>query len=76
MIDAELAALDFCYLTTTGRTTGETHRIEIWFAAHPRETRSTCSRVVAIGPIGCATSLRRRTARSRSATGDWWATDA
>ena len=35
MIDAELAALDFCYLTTTGRTTGEPHRIEIWFAAHP-----------------------------------------
>jgi deazaflavin-dependent oxidoreductase (nitroreductase family) len=35
MIDAELAALDFCYLTTTGRTTGKPHRIEIWFAAHP-----------------------------------------
>jgi deazaflavin-dependent oxidoreductase (nitroreductase family) len=34
-IDAELAALDFCYLTTTGRTTGDPHRIEIWFAAHP-----------------------------------------
>ena len=35
MIDAELAALDFCYVTTTGRTTGKPHRIEIWFAAHP-----------------------------------------
>jgi deazaflavin-dependent oxidoreductase (nitroreductase family) len=23
---------DFCYLTTTGRRTGRTHRIEIWFA--------------------------------------------
>lgn len=23
---------DFCYLTTTGRTTGKPHRIEIWFA--------------------------------------------
>ena len=32
---AELAALDFCYVTTTGRTTGRSHRIEIWFAAHP-----------------------------------------
>jgi deazaflavin-dependent oxidoreductase (nitroreductase family) len=39
MIDAELAALDFCYLTTTGRVTGDAHRIEIWFAAHP--TRDT-----------------------------------
>lgn len=24
--------LDFCYLTTTGRHTGNPHRIEIWFA--------------------------------------------
>lgn len=24
---------DFCYLTTTGRRTGRTHRIEIWYAA-------------------------------------------
>ena len=29
------AGVDFCYLTTTGRTTGEPHRIEIWFAAAP-----------------------------------------
>ena len=35
MLAAELAALDFCYVTTTGRTTGRPHRIEIWFAAHP-----------------------------------------
>lgn len=27
----DLAALDFCYLTTTGRVTGSPHRIEIWF---------------------------------------------
>ena len=32
MLPAELAALDFCYVTTTGRTTGGHHRIEIWFA--------------------------------------------
>jgi deazaflavin-dependent oxidoreductase (nitroreductase family) len=31
----ELAALDFGYVTTTGRTTGKNHRIEIWFAANP-----------------------------------------
>ncbi len=24
---------DFCYLTTTGRTSGRPHRIEIWYAA-------------------------------------------
>ena len=29
-----LAALPFCYLTTTGRTSGRAHRIEIWFALH------------------------------------------
>ena len=28
----ELAALDFCYLTTTGRVSGQAHTIEIWFA--------------------------------------------
>lgn len=25
--------VDFCYVTTTGRTTGKPHRIEIWFGA-------------------------------------------
>jgi deazaflavin-dependent oxidoreductase (nitroreductase family) len=34
-LPADLAALDFCYVTTTGRTTGRHHRIEIWFAASP-----------------------------------------
>ncbi len=28
----DLASLPFCYLTTTGRVTGDPHRIEIWFA--------------------------------------------
>ena len=33
MTDGRLPAdLDYCYLTTTGRRTGEPHRIEIWFA--------------------------------------------
>ena len=27
-----LAAENFCYLTTTGRTTGRPHEIEIWFS--------------------------------------------
>jgi deazaflavin-dependent oxidoreductase (nitroreductase family) len=28
-----LAGEDFCYLTTTGRVTGNPHQIEIWFGA-------------------------------------------
>ena len=32
-----LAGQDFCYLTTTGRVTGNPHEIEIWFGA--RENR-------------------------------------
>ena len=35
MLPPELAALDFCYVTTTGRTSARPHRIEIWFAADP-----------------------------------------
>ncbi len=34
-----LANEDFCYLATTGRVTGRTHEIEIWFALVP-ETRT------------------------------------
>ena len=32
MDEAELAGLDYCYLTTTGRKSGHAHTIEIWFA--------------------------------------------
>jgi deazaflavin-dependent oxidoreductase (nitroreductase family) len=28
----DVASQDFCYLTTSGRVTGNPHRIEIWFA--------------------------------------------
>lgn len=34
MDDRELAELDFCYVTTTGRRTGHPHTIEIWFGLH------------------------------------------
>jgi deazaflavin-dependent oxidoreductase (nitroreductase family) len=34
MLDPQLAGEDFCYVTTTGRVTGNPHTIEIWFAAH------------------------------------------
>ena len=27
----DVSSLEFCYLTTTGRVTGNPHRIEIWF---------------------------------------------
>jgi deazaflavin-dependent oxidoreductase (nitroreductase family) len=30
--DPALAAADYCYVTTTGRVTGNPHIIEIWFA--------------------------------------------
>jgi deazaflavin-dependent oxidoreductase (nitroreductase family) len=33
MFDLASANEDFCYLTTKGRVTGQTHQIEIWFAA-------------------------------------------
>ena len=33
MFDSANAEDDYCYLTTTGRVTGEPHEIEIWFAA-------------------------------------------
>ncbi len=31
---ADLADIEFCYLTTTGRISHLPHRIEIWFVAH------------------------------------------
>jgi deazaflavin-dependent oxidoreductase (nitroreductase family) len=30
--ETELSELDFCYVTTTGRSSGRPHTIEIWFA--------------------------------------------
>ena len=32
----QFATNDFCYLTTTGRVTGQPHTIEIWFALDGR----------------------------------------
>lgn len=31
---AQIAGKEFAYLTTTGRTSGKSHRIEIWFGVH------------------------------------------
>jgi deazaflavin-dependent oxidoreductase (nitroreductase family) len=33
MLESATANEDFCYVTTTGRVTGNPHTIEIWFAA-------------------------------------------
>ncbi|MBV6450620.1 MAG: hypothetical protein MHPDNHAH_01346 [Anaerolineales bacterium] len=30
----DLAGVEYCYLTTTGRVTGNPHEIEIWFGVH------------------------------------------
>ncbi len=35
-IDQALVDADYCYLTTTGRVTGEPHTVEIWFAIEGR----------------------------------------
>jgi len=34
MDTADPADLDYCYVTTTGRRSGNPHTIEIWFAQH------------------------------------------
>jgi deazaflavin-dependent oxidoreductase (nitroreductase family) len=34
--EADIAALDYCYVTTTGRRSGRPHTVEIWFALHGR----------------------------------------
>ena len=33
-VSVDPADLDYCYLTTLGRTSGRPHEIEIWFALH------------------------------------------
>jgi deazaflavin-dependent oxidoreductase (nitroreductase family) len=37
-LSAEERALPYCYLTTTGRTSGEPRRIEIWFGTEDGRT--------------------------------------
>jgi deazaflavin-dependent oxidoreductase (nitroreductase family) len=38
-IDPDLARRSVCYLETTGRVTGQTREVEIWFAADPDRDR-------------------------------------
>jgi deazaflavin-dependent oxidoreductase (nitroreductase family) len=37
-LGADLAREDYCYLTTTGRVSGEPREIEIWFGLVPPQT--------------------------------------
>ena len=61
----DVAQLDFCYLTTTGRLSGNPHRIEIWFVL-AEETVFLAGGTVT-GATGSATSWPRRTSNSSSA---------
>ena len=74
---SDLAALDFCYLTTTGRVTGNPHRIEIWFALH-EENRLPAGggpRSERLGPQPAGRSRRdaprSATASARPPHGSW-----
>jgi deazaflavin-dependent oxidoreductase (nitroreductase family) len=70
----ELAALDYCYVTTTGRRTGHPHTIEIWFALAGRtlyllsgggESSDWVKNLVADGAVGVRLGEREYIARGR-----------
>lgn len=74
MTDDDLAALDYCYLTTTGRITGRPHRIEIWFALHEgtmyllagdRERADWVRNVMVSPDVVVELGERKRTTRAR-----------
>jgi hypothetical protein len=58
----------FLYLTTTGRVSGHSREIEIWFTE--RALGSTSSQSNANALTGCATSRPSRRSSSVSATGN------
>ena len=69
-----LALEEFCYLTTTGRITGGSHRIEIWFALHDgtvyllsgNHDRADWVRNIMVSPdVVLEVGDRRRTTRAR-----------
>lgn len=74
-----VAADDFCYLTTSGRRTGQPHEIEIWYAADPGRPStlyllagagrgSDWVRNLEADPV-CTVRMGRRGAEPRPATG-------
>jgi deazaflavin-dependent oxidoreductase (nitroreductase family) len=70
----DVASFDFCYLTTTGRISGNPHRIEIWFVmAEDRvyllagnRDRSDWVRNLMVSPdVVLEVAGRRRTTKAR-----------
>jgi deazaflavin-dependent oxidoreductase (nitroreductase family) len=68
------ADAEFCYLTTTGRRTGQPHTIEIWFAVHDgrvymlaggRETSDWVRNVMADGRVTVRVDEAVRIGRAR-----------
>ena len=71
---SDLADLDFAYLTTTGRISGGSHRIEIWFAIEGETVyllsgggdRSDWVRNIMVSPsVTLEIGDQRRTSRAR-----------
>ncbi len=69
-----LADLDYAYLTTTGRSSGHPHRIEIWFALRDetvyvlsggRERSDWVRNILADPEVGLEIGSRRRTTVAR-----------
>lgn len=69
----EHAAEEFCYLTATGRRTGQPHEIEIWFAFAP-ETDAPLLYMLAGGRDGAdwVKNLRQRPVAAIRLAGETW----
>ena len=70
----DVASLDVCYLTTTGRITGRPHRIEIWFVlqgetvyvmAGGRDRSDWVRNLVADPEVELELGARKRATRAR-----------
>lgn len=73
-MSGDVAQLDFCYLTTTGRLSGNPHRIEIWFVlvdetvflmAGNRDRSDWVRNIMATPDIQLELGARKRTTRAR-----------
>jgi deazaflavin-dependent oxidoreductase (nitroreductase family) len=75
----DIAGLDFCYLTTTGRVSGKPHRIEIWFVlsdetvylmAGDRDRSDWVRNLMATSDVELEIGGRKRATRGRVVAGD------
>jgi deazaflavin-dependent oxidoreductase (nitroreductase family) len=73
-MSGDVARLDFCYLTTTGRLSGNPHRIEIWFVladetvflmAGDRDRSDWVRNIMASPDVQLELGARKRTTRAR-----------